>query len=206
LEAAMSALASLYASGIGSPRSKSETPFNLLRRAKSWDELRDRYECGFGTERDLFSAAECYCELALKYPNRPDLFTLSDKIDFRASREKGIGYPLETNDGRPYRYAFYPSGNPSDDVRRALSPLLKAATGDGKSASEIGDHYLKGLDAPKSAVHSWAWYSVAEKKGFADARASIKEIESHMTSEEMKDGEKERARLENELQRIAASL
>jgi uncharacterized protein len=197
---AMHDLAQCYAFGIGEPRNDADRPIELLRRSKSWDELISRYEAGLGTERDLTAAAECYCEGALESWR----FTLADKIDFHPGTPTHTMTEIQSFDERQIQVQI-PYVDGSDDLRHALSLYLKSAKGDGPAAWQIGNRYLKGQDAPQSNARAWAWFTIAAQNGSAESRANLKELESHLTPEELKAGEQERARQVKQLSRFAAA-
>ncbi len=198
---AMHDLAQCYAVGIGEPRNDADRPVQLLRRSKSWDELIRRYEAGFGTDRDLMAAAECYCEYALGSWR----MTLADKIDFHPGTPTQTWGGTESFDDRQIQTQI-PYVDGSDDLRHALSLYLKSAQGDGAAALQIGNRYLKGQDAPQSNTHAWAWFTIASQNGSAEARANLKNLESHMAPEDLKSGEQERARQAQQLSRFATAL
>lgn len=194
-------LAQCYAFGIGEPRNAADRPIELLRRSKSWEELIRRYEAGWGTDRDLIAAAECYCEGAVESWS----LTLVDKTDFHPGTSTHTMTGIQSFDDRQIQIQI-PYVDGSDDLRRALSLYLKSAKGDGAAALQIGNRYRKGQDAPQSNARAWAWFTIAAQHGSAEARANLKELESRMTPEELKAGNEERTREAQQLSRFAATV
>lgn len=207
LEAALHDLASLYAQGIGAPRNDADRPINLLRRSKSWEELMRRYEQGLGTERDIFSAAECYCETAMldsPYYWRP---TLNDKIEYNPEKPQKGTRPIPADDGHGSTGILVPYEDSSDDLRHALSLYLKSVLGEGGTAVEIGNRYLKGgQDAPQSQICAWMWFTVAAQNGSSEASAKVKELESRMGPEDLKTAKEKHALQVQEFRRIAQQI
>jgi TPR repeat protein len=200
---AMHDLARCYAFGIGEPRNAADRPIELLRRSQSWDELITRYEAGYGTERDLVAAAECYAEAAMVLQSW--IYTLSDKLEFHPGIPTWIGTGIQSFDDRQIEVAIrFQDG--SDDLRHALSLYLKSATDDGKAALQIGNCYLKGQDAPQSNSRAWVWFTIAAANGSTEAHAKIAELKSHLSPEDLKSAEQEHARQEKQLRRFATEI
>jgi len=193
-------LAQCYAFGIGEPRNDADRPIQLLRRSKSWDELISRYEAGFGTDRDLMAAAECYCEYALESWR----ITLADKIEFHPGTPTQTWSGIQSFDDRQIQVQI-PYVDGSDDLRHALSLYLKSAQGDGSAALQIGNRYLKGQDAPQSNWRAWAWFTIAAQHGSSEAGRQLKDLESRMAPEDLKAAGQERARQAAQLSRFAAA-
>jgi TPR repeat protein len=206
VEAALHDLASLYAQGIGAPRSEADRPINLLWRSKSWEELIRRFERGLGTERDIVSAAECYCETALLNAPYYWRYTLEDKIEYHPGKSQNAWTSFRADDDHVSIGITIPYEDGSDDLRRALSLYLKSAKGDGRAAFQIGTRYLKGQDAPQSNTRAWAWFAIAAREGSSEAREKMKELESQMTPDELKAAERERARQMEKFPRFTAMI
>jgi TPR repeat protein len=200
---AMHDLAQCYGFGIGEPRNDADRPIELLRRSKSWDELISRYEVGYGTERDLVAAAECYTEAARAL--QPWIYTLSDKLEFHPGIPIQGATAIQSFDDRQIMVPI-PYKDCSDDLRHALSLYLKSAKGDGQAALQIANRYLNGLDTPQSSPRAWAWFKIAAQYGASEADAKAKQIDSRLTSAELKAGEQERARQMEQLRRLAAEI
>lgn len=206
LEDAVHELADLYARGVGEPRSEADRPIHLLQRARAWSDLIFRYEHGLGTERDLIAAAQYYCHAAMSNSRFYVQYSLVDKIEFNQPK-RAWGTPIiDTADKHIQIQGPLHDIEASDDVLRALSLYLKSANGDGQAALQIGNRYLAGQDAPKSATHAWTWFALAAQNGSTEARAKITGIESHMAGEELKTGKQLLVEQVQELNQVASAI
>lgn len=201
-------LARLYARGIGEPRSENERPVALLERLDEWGELQFCYEHGLGAPRDLVRAARSYSKMLMRGTWYNSASDLADKIEFKPPRDDSVGTPLiEAPDGHVQMFGpAHRSHNPSDDVLRALSLYLKAATGDGLAATRIGRMYLAGQDAPKLPAQAWLWFSVASRNGSTEAETLMATAKSRMTEAEIQAAPNQLTELAQELNLVASAV
>jgi len=208
LKSAVQELADLYACGIGEPRSDRDRPLALLASIQNWPALQFRYEHGLGTELDLVAAARYYSKIVLRgtWHYSPD--DLIKKIEFTPPRDQQMGTSLLfPADGHVQILGPTGSGHgPSRDVLQMLSLYLKAARGDGLPPFRIGDFYLTGVNAPKSAPSAWAWFKVAGQNGYTPAREKIAGLEKQLTADEMQIARQRLAALTSDLQEVAAAI
>ena len=179
-----------YAHGIGEPRSEAERPIKLYERAAvkgsrdAFDPILFRYQYGVGTPRDLIKAADWYCRAALA--GRSDFF-LEDKLDVAPPKPR----PMDAFFGAVDRSIILiqePNGGQreTDDLLVVLSLYLKSAVrNDAAVALQLGEMYLKGIDAPVSTAKAWPWIKLASDQGSDAARTRLSEIESRLTAGEL---------------------
>jgi TPR repeat protein len=178
----------------------------LLQRAEAWGDLIFRFEHGLGTERDLVAAARYYCHAAMSNSRFYVQYSLADKMEFNPPKRSWGTPVIDTADGHVQIYGPSDDIEASDDVLRALSLYLKSATGDGSAALQIGNRYLAGQDAPKSATRAWVWFALAAQNGSTGAREKITGLESNMTGEELKAAKRLLADQIQELKKVAAAI
>lgn len=199
-EDALLELANLYARGVGEPRTDSERPMALSERFGKWEDLLFRYEHGLGTERDLVMAARCCCKVTSD---------LQDKIEFKGPTAGQMGTQILQSPDDRHQIAAQPHHSDAladDDVMRVLSSYLKAARGDGAAAFRLGTFYETGVNAPRSALSAWAWFSVAARNGNAPAREKIAVQEKQLSTDEMKSARKRLAAITADLREVAEIL
>jgi TPR repeat protein len=197
---AITKLAELYAEGIGEPRNQQDQPTQLLKRARAWSELIFRYEYALGTERDLVSAARYSYQVALS--NTWQTVTLEDRVEFKPSQQLQ-GVQLITPSDEHVQIFGPPK---TDDVPRVLSLYLKAATGNGAAAAQIGQMYLNGQDTPRNPTQACIWFSIATRAGNVESRQQVSVAESRMSGQEIKDAPLQLAALVQELSRVASAI
>lgn len=78
--------------------------------------------------------------------------------------------------------------------------LLLAARGDGAAAFRLGTFYETGVNAPRSALSAWAWFSFAARNGSAPA------LEKQLSTDEMKTARKRLATITADLREVTEIL
>jgi TPR repeat protein len=193
-------LADLYAQGIGVPRNDEDRPIALLKRVvqskrpddyseieEAYGSLVFRFDCGVGTERDVYAAVEWYCRAALA---GVDGYTLIDKVQtvprMRRSHEVCRGEP----EARLLLRAW-PECKNDEHLLAAVCEYLKAVTcADHAGLVKIGQKYVDGQGVPKSEVKAWLWFSLADAKGALDVKSKIFDIEKSMTEDQQKEAKR----------------
>jgi TPR repeat protein len=190
-------LAALYAKGIGIPRSDLDRPTELLKRVVSsdsrdsysdikdaYDALISRFEYGVGTERDIFMAVRWYCRGASAGMAG---YSIGDKIELGQGKPSlSVAYTGDA--GAKSLNIAWPDRFGNEHFLGALSQYLKAVRSeDHLGLIEIGERYVTGEDAPKSATEAWLWFSLAAAKGAPGADSKIRDAEKSMTETELKD-------------------
>ncbi len=197
---AMARLSELYSQGIGEPRDETESPFELLCRAVRaegygaqdvgrYGGIINRCTYGNGTDRDLVAAAQWYCRAAIAGVvdgwGRPD-YLLTEKFDAAPPPKAALPTPFNSK--------LWP----------ILATYLKAAARrDASAATQLGNMYLIGKDAPQSAAKAWPWFTLASRYGASDAAAKISQAEAGMTAKELEQDKQQFPAFLQELQKVA---
>jgi TPR repeat protein len=207
-------LAELYARGIGEPRGRGEEPMQLLKRVTqlqpsgersssqwAYQEIVRRYQYGWGTEKDLITAAQWYCRGA---EAGVWFFSTDGKTEERPRLPSGE--PMtSTPDLRGVISLILPEQE-SDEFLRVLRAYLRVATAhDTQIAIQFGERYLAGRDAPRDAVKAWCWFKVAGESGAASVSGRVSECDARMSNEQRADAARESAELNRDLRNLATT-
>lgn len=206
-------LAGLYARGIGEPRSRHDEPMQLLKRVTrlrepgeqsvsqwAYEEIARRYQYGWGTEKDLITAAQWYCrgtEAGVWF------FSIEDKAEARPRASRGETCTA-TPDSRGAISLILPEQESGEFLQVLRSYLRVATAKDAKVALEFGERYLAGRDSPRDVIRAWCWFKIAGTKG-EDANARASAAEARFGDGQRTEAEGALAELKADLQRLAAS-
>lgn len=116
-----------------------------------------------------------------------DGYSIEDKI------ERGSGMPrafvtYRGDAGRRLLHIAWPDPYGSEHFLAALSQYLTAAISkDHVGLMQIGEKYVTGEDAPKSATKAWLWFSLAAANGVPGAEPKIFVAEKSMAETDLKE-------------------
>lgn len=215
----VSELAELYARGVGEPRNSQDEPMQLLRRVAAtksddeywffrakgaYNEIIFRFQYGLGTQRDLIAAAHWYCRAALA---GMEGYSLGDKVEVGHALKRPLAVYSGSSDRSWVLIRSPDAGKFSDEFLRVLCLYLQAAELKKPTASlQIAELYAAGRDVPKNPAKAWLWFTIAAQNGSADAHARIVEIESRMTSDELKEARQLLPGFVEELKQVASAM
>lgn len=209
-------LADLYARGIGMPRNDEDRPIALLQRVvkgnlqdnhgeirEAYDLLIFRYVCGVGTERDLYVAAEWYCQAALA---GMEAYAFADLLQ-NVPRKSRFHDFFRGDTGGHLLERVWPECKNDDQLLAAVSEYLKAVVShDHAGLVQIGQKYLDGQGAPHSPQKAWLWFSLAAAKGAPGAAAKVAEAEKQLPAKELQDAKEQLPAMIREFDAVAAEL
>ncbi len=192
---ALCELSRLYASGIGEPRSPDDSVGPLLERAAglgdstAYYELVARYAHGIVIPQDMIRAAQWYYRAASLGVHD---FVLEDPFTEQSSQP----------DSTPANVV----GLAAPDFLPFLSQYFRAATlPDAAAPFALARACLAGRNVPKSDEDAWLWFSVAARKGSAEANAELARLPSRLPPDRLTAAAKRLPPLLEDLDNIAAA-